>query len=395
MIDCSSNSTNSTNDNTQVIFWLEGVATVVVVCPGLIGNILTILVLFQRSMKSSTNYFLFALAFWDSIVLIMSTLLMSVQHIIPIYKTEIYPFVFSYAYPIAVISQTATIYLTVSFTVERYIAVCHPLKAASMCTTTRAKLVISIVSVASTLYNIPRWFEYRPKIENGKLEHKKALLLCSETYKSVYYMLYVPMMYIIPLVILAILNTFLVRAVRESSRNHATMNVRQHRENNVTIMLVSVVVVFIVCQLPALVYNVGFAITPEIVGNKSSSWKILSSVRNFSVTFNSSINFILYCALGQKFRRTFLQTFCQKCLQGERRSINYALVVTSRGPSSVHLQPIHQRRWASTPSSSTANRPPSGASSYRIDNGQLATSRGDLQEDRLLPDVVISPNANI
>lgn len=142
MIDCSSNSTNSTNDNTQVIFWLEGVATVVVVCPGLIGNILTILVLFQRSMKSSTNYFLFALAFWDSIVLIMSTLLMSVQHIIPIYKTEIYPFVFSYAYPIAVISQTATIYLTVSFTVERYIAVCHPLRAASMCTTTRAKLIL-------------------------------------------------------------------------------------------------------------------------------------------------------------------------------------------------------------------------------------------------------------
>ncbi|CAD5123660.1 unnamed protein product [Dimorphilus gyrociliatus] len=373
----------------MAIFWLEGVATVVVVCPGLIGNILTILVLFQRSMKTSTNHFLTALAFWDSIVLIMSTLLMSVGQIIPIYKEEIHPFIVSYTYPIALISQTATIYLTVSFTVERYIAVCHPLRAASMCTRTRAKLVIGAVSLASTLYNIPRWFEYRPGYKDGKFQAVSALLLNIEKYKRIYYILYVPMMYIIPLVVLAILNTFLVRAVRESTRNHQTMNVRQHRENNVTIMLASVVVVFIVCQLPAMVYNVGYVITSNERAFEMD-WAILSSVRNFSVTVNSSINFILYCAFGQKFRRTFLQTFCQKCFPADRSSAQYALVQYSKPPSSVH-----PRRWASTPSSSTVNRPLSGVSSYRIDNCLLATSRGNLHEDNPLPDVVVSPNTNI
>jgi uncharacterized membrane protein len=57
------------------------------------------------------------------------------------------------------------------------------------------------------------------------------------------------------------------------------MNVRQSRENNVTIMLVSVVMVFMICQLPALVYNVAFAVNGQVV-KTVYGWKILSTIRN-------------------------------------------------------------------------------------------------------------------
>jgi hypothetical protein len=83
----------------------------------------------------------------------------------------------------------------------------------------------------------------------------------------------------------------------------------QSRENNVTIMLVSVVMVFIVCQVPALIYNMAYAINVKAV-LMSEGWMALSTLRNFLVNLNSAINFILYCALGQKFRRTFVRTFC-------------------------------------------------------------------------------------
>ena len=48
---------------------------------------------------------------------------------------------------------------------------------------------------------------------------------------------------------LSTINASLVLAVRRSRADRKRMNVRQHRENNVTLMLVSVVAVFIVCQV--------------------------------------------------------------------------------------------------------------------------------------------------
>jgi len=85
------------------------------------------------------------------------------------------------------------------------------------------------------------------------------------------------------------------------------MNVKQSRENNVTIMLSAVVVVFIVCQVPALVFNLAYAFYGVDETKPNRSYDILSEVRNFLVNVNSATNFMLYCAFGQKFR---LVPFC-------------------------------------------------------------------------------------
>ncbi len=50
-----------------------------------------------------------------------------------------FPYTTPYIYPLGLTAQTASVYLTVSITVERYIVVCHPLKARSLCTPTRTR----------------------------------------------------------------------------------------------------------------------------------------------------------------------------------------------------------------------------------------------------------------
>ena len=306
----------------QLNYWINGVITNIVVILGLIGNILTIVILSQRAMRSSTNYYLSALAVCDSIVLISTAFLIGLPGIPNMsgYMSYVFAYVVSYFYPLALIAQTATIWLTVSFTVERYIAVCHPLKAASMCTISRAKIVIIGVSLGSSLYNIPRWFDYQP-VSNWNPSTNETVVIPERTefsqnhiYLQVYFSwLYVPIMCIVPLLVLSILNTFLILAVRKSQRQRKDMNVKQSRENNVTIMLVTVVIVFIICQVPALVYNIAFAIDNAYVNN-TFGYQVLSNIRNFLVNFNSAINFLLYCALGQKFRRIFLHTFFRRCI---------------------------------------------------------------------------------
>ena len=312
------NAINSTtiapSDNSQEVlehfrFFINGIMTNIVVLLGLIGNFLTTIILSQKVMRSSTNIYLLALAAWDSVVLINTACLIGLPEISQYFMNHLFPYVVAYVYPLALIAQTATIWLTVSFTVERYIAVCHPLKAATMCTISRAKMVIFGVSFGAILYNIPRWFENTLRIVNNRAEIVSTEFQENANYRKIYYVgLYLLVMCITPVLLLCILNSFLILAVRRSRQQQMNMNVRQSRENNITIMLVSVVIVFIICQVPALVYNLIYAVSET----HSFSMQVLSHIRNFLVTFNSSINFILYCALGQKFRRIFLHTFCKQ-----------------------------------------------------------------------------------
>ncbi|ESO89591.1 hypothetical protein LOTGIDRAFT_94907, partial [Lottia gigantea] len=297
-------------------FYLNGVLTTFIITLGLMGNLFTIIVLTRKTMHTSTNFFLTALAIWDSIVLISTFLLISLGELSSTFKSSVFPYVVIIVYPIALIAQTSTIWLTVSFTVERYIAVCHPLKAASMCTIARARMVIVGISAISILYNTPRWFEYFIK-DYTYIPTNETCVIVDQTdfgkshlYHKIYFgWLYFLVMCVIPLFSLAVLNILLIVAVKHSQKQRINMNVRQSRENNVTIMLVSVVIVFMLCQVPALIYNMAYAINMEATKHMFG-WKILSSIRNFLVTFNSAINFMLYCALGQKFRRTFVRTFC-------------------------------------------------------------------------------------
>ncbi|CAG5132564.1 unnamed protein product [Candidula unifasciata] len=307
---------NSTKlDLSELNFYLNGLTTVIVITLGVIGNTMAMLVLTRRTMRTSTNIFLTALAIWDTVVLLICLLLISLIELVKSFKDLAFAYIVVYAYPIGLAAQTATVWLTVSFTVERYIAVCHPLRAASMCTIFRARLVVLTISGISILYNVPRWFEYDiascAEANNPQcLYPDKTWLANDSIYHKIYFgWLYFLVMCFIPLCSLAILNAFLIVAVRRSKQQRKDMNVQQSRENNVTIMLVSVVMVFIICQVPALIYNMAYSIDMLKISN-ASGWVVLSNIRNFLVTLNSAVNFILYCALGQKFRRTFMRTFC-------------------------------------------------------------------------------------
>ena len=42
----------------------------------------------------------------------------------------------------------------------------------------------------------------------------------------------------------------------------------------------------------------------------------LTQISNLLVTLNSSVNFIIYCIYGDKFKKLFCQIFCRRCSSG-------------------------------------------------------------------------------
>jgi len=83
-------------------------------------------------------------------------------------------------------------WLTVLLTVNRYIAVCHPLKIHSRCGTARTWTIIAVVVAVSVLFSMPRCFEFK-LVNDEFLSYKfipTALNTTALTHNQVYVIVY-------------------------------------------------------------------------------------------------------------------------------------------------------------------------------------------------------------
>uniref|UniRef100_T1GZ53 G-protein coupled receptors family 1 profile domain-containing protein n=1 Tax=Megaselia scalaris TaxID=36166 RepID=T1GZ53_MEGSC len=189
--------------------------------------------------------------------------------------------------------QTASVYMTFIVTLERYIAVCHPLKARAMCTYGRAKLYFIGCLIFSTLYNIPRFWEVINRAHEihqypglkEKIFTNEDVIYCIEPSEiridQTYINIYIHWCYLIRL-----------------SRS-------EQREISLATMLICVVIVFFLFNFLAFYLNILEAFYRQIRTN-------LTKISNLLVTINSSANFIIYVIFGEKFKRICLQLFCKR-----------------------------------------------------------------------------------
>lgn len=134
--------------------------------------------------------------------------------------SRIYPHIALLVYPLATVMQTASVYLTMTVSLERYVAVCHPLRARSLCTYGRARIYVIVIVAFSTLYNVPRLWEAKVKSEWSN--QFNTTVYCpvqsdfrdNKFYRTVYiHWMYLICMYLVPFLALAILNAAIYNQV--------------------------------------------------------------------------------------------------------------------------------------------------------------------------------------
>jgi len=92
---------------------------------------------------------------------------------------------------------------------------------------------------------------------------------------------------------------------------------KQDKESNLTQMLLMIVGLYIFCSsLPILFSMYQFAIQNKDIPPE------VESVLVFFITVNSSVNFLIYCAFGQRFRNVFYDTFSCYCCCPKKTRIN-------------------------------------------------------------------------
>ena len=318
-------------------------------------------------------------------------------------------------------------WITLAFTVDRYLFICHPYYGRQFCTRSRAFIVLGCLFVFAAIYSIPQYLE-RTYIIEDILNTKHVFMSYTRLGRNKYFIytyhlfIYCTFVFFIPILLIIILNIFLVNDIIKSNKRHRELsifqpqncsnlnvelenrNIRHSSEetkkccclffkrfsqirmigclkskkestnvesidleasqplnmdksfnisvnnngcliknpsltvtvksrtscstnggikssfcqsnnsmtsNDVGIMLVGLIIVFLICQLPSSILrlitfkNLSIFFQPIYASSLD--------VSNFLIVTNSTLNCVLYVMLGQKFRREFLRTFFPKC----------------------------------------------------------------------------------
>lgn len=313
----------ATFDRYNIVF------NVVIVGPlclvGFVGNALSLAVLRKdASIKSTVSILMQALAVADSFYLLTCLGFQTLSALC--YSSElvpglmlVYPWMEVYIWPLASVAQTTTVWLVVVITVERYFAICRPFSSICNRTPGEMKFVTGVVFVAAAVYNIPRFFErqapekyYNPCRDDFEWVSDHSALRNSHVYRFVYktcsYFLF---RLFLPLTMIVALNGLLVLKMRGQRRLHASLlMVTTKRLNNesVTILLLSMVAAFLLCQLPDFFVRLTAMVSDMASLSVEVTYPTL--VCNLLLTVNSSVNCFVYCMSGPRFRSILRRLIC-------------------------------------------------------------------------------------
>ena len=287
-----------------------------VILIGLISNTLAFIIMWKDKAGRDGNWMLRAVAINDNLFLVAmfccEVLLQAFRHT-PAFSNlrHWYPHIFPFFIYSGAVTLTTAQYALVIATIERYIAVCLPHRNIILKKhTRRAMIALPIIAV---IIKLPQMFEFR-KVEKEVCGESYADIVVRDWVKDFkefdvseivsYGILHT----FLPSVILIFCNVNIIMAVRASTKMQSTNHVASERRP--TRMLVTVVIAFIVCNLPANVVWTSAKLSKKARGQ---FWVFALGVflPLLQVT-NSAINCFLYCFVVKKFRRKLLNLLCCK-----------------------------------------------------------------------------------
>ncbi|XP_063813121.1 motilin receptor [Pseudophryne corroboree] len=278
------------------------VISLVIMVAGIIGNTITILIIrTYKEMKTTTNFYLSSMAVSDIIILLclpfdLYRLWMSNSWIFGGFLCKF----------LCLISEGCT-YSTIlhitALSIERYLAICFPLRAKVFITKRRVKMVIVLLWVvallsAAPLYNL---------LENVKMNYTDTWE-CTYTRYAIEsgllnIMMWVTTVYFFcPMLCLVVLYGFIGKKLWKSKNTLRGPNAenREKCHRQTVKILVVVVLSFIICWLPFHIGRIIYTNTKDYQMMKLSQYFNLVAMQLFYLS--ASINPILYNLISKKYR---------------------------------------------------------------------------------------------
>ena len=297
------------NGNSQEML-LKVVAIVVpilfsiIVVVGLVGNALVVLVVaLNKTMHNTTNILIVNLAVSDLMFIVFCVPFTATDYFLPSWPFGgIWCKMVQY---LVHVTAYASVYTLVLMSIDRYLAVVHPITSMSLRTENNTSLAIILMWVSVSLGCIPLFLAHDEFLHHY---HHGPSFVCRFNRdiwnKFIYQMTFGITGYLVPLVVIIILYFFVLKKVVFGTGGHQqtkSANTNK-RKQNVTRMCIMVIVLFAICWGPIhIILNLKNLKLID-VNTLTISFQITAQVLAY---MNSCVNPILYAFLSENFRTAF------------------------------------------------------------------------------------------
>ncbi|XP_055902226.1 pyrokinin-1 receptor [Eupeodes corollae] len=312
-----------TRDSLHVVIPVTIIYSLIFVT-GVVGNISTCIVIRKhRSMHTATNYYLFSLAISDFLLLISGV----PQEVYFIWSK--WPYVFGEVFCVgrgvlAETSANATVLTITAFTVERYVAICHPFLAHAMSKLNRATKIILLIWLISLLTALPQAAQFGVNSFFGVKKCTVVRIIVEYSFQlSTFLFFFAPMTIILVLYLLIGVKLHQANSLKSngnilyrSGNGSSVRSKNQQGTKRVLKMLVAVVIAFFLCWAPfhaqrlIAVYG-GDGLHNSIV---IKLYNVMTYISGVLYYLSTCINPLLYNIMSNKFRGAFKETF--QCFGG-------------------------------------------------------------------------------
>lgn len=274
-------------------------------CIGLPTNIIAILILTRKQMRNATSMMLIVLSVTDTIKILndflyfVSVLEMDILHF---KNNEIYLELYPISHYLFNATTTACAWLTVAIGAERYTAVCIPHKCKIIWTSKRALVLAILIAAFSFAASIPYVLKYQTTVSYD-VNGTQYNLVVTDFWRSgwfapIYVWVHHSLRSIIPIVLVIILSTCIIRKMRKSRFCQGN--------RRISLCVLGVIACFVLCVFPdsimSTVLNMGYY-------EASYCARAIREFTDFMLLLHTTLNFIIYCVINTRFKETFTSLF--------------------------------------------------------------------------------------
>ncbi|XP_043409290.1 nociceptin receptor isoform X1 [Prionailurus bengalensis] len=264
----------------------------------------------HTKMKTATNIYIFNLALADTLVLLT----------LPFQGTDVllgfWPFGNALCKTVIAIDYynmfTSTFTLT-AMSVDRYVAICHPIRALDVRTSSKAQAVNVAIWALASVVGVPVAIMGSAQVEDEEIECLVEVPAPQDYWGPVFAIGIFLFSFIIPVLIISICYSLMIRRLRGvrllSGSREKDRNLRR-----ITRLVLVVVAVFVGCWTPVQVF-----VLVQGLGVQPGSETAVAVLRFCTALgyVNSCLNPILYAFLDENFKACFRKFCCAPALRRE------------------------------------------------------------------------------
>ena len=314
----------------------------ILIVVGTVTNVLSIVVLARKRMRSSTTmFYLLVLAIGDIMVLCTGLMRYWLKYALDVDVRVISQFGCKFHAFLVYFSLDFTTWILVAVTIDRCIFVCLPFKAKQLCTMFHARVTTAGIAALMFAVNFHLFWGVEIIVSDGEYSCEQSNHFTAKVWPWIDFCIFS----VLPFTFMIISNVCIIRKIIKSHRK-----VTAHREAeasrtisdvvdsaqqqnkhpvktktrlpSVTAMLLSVNCVFLLLTLPIVVYLVVmiyFDTKKDSTEHEKAIQQLSWAIVNILQYGNNSIHFFLYCLTGPRFRKELFNLF------GRARSGNQSL----------------------------------------------------------------------